>query len=400
MMFRHMMKLVWKRKARNLMVSLEILIAFVLVFGAAAFGARMLQLYQMQTGFDYADVWSVRLRAAGHDESTPDPARYDSWKRAVEAMPEVKKAAFSTFSPYRRQIQSTDLLVPGGARVVVQMLAVSDDYASVMGIRPREGRWFSELDDGAASIAVVINRDLAERLFPGKNAVGREFSDSEPDDKHPRTLKVVGVVDAFRGQGELMTPQLFMFVRFVPVTSKDRVQTIMIKTVPGTARAFEADLNRRLKLVKNDMSYEIAPLTDLRHDILKESLIPVVIFGVIAVFMLLMVAFGLFGVLWQTTTQRIPEIGLRRAIGASSAAIYRQIIGEQLLMSSAAMAVALALLVQLPITSAFGASLDWAVFGVATAVSMALIYLLSLACSLYPGWRASRMSPTEALHYE
>jgi hypothetical protein len=48
-----------------------------------------------------------------------------------------------------------------------------------------------------------------------------------------------------------------------------------------------------------------------------------------------MVAFGLFGVLWQNTTQRIPEIGLRRAVGASAADIYRQIVAEQLLLSSA-----------------------------------------------------------------
>lgn len=399
-MFKHMMKLVWKRKARNLMVSLEILIAFVLVFGVAAFGARMLQLYQMPTGFAYQDVWSASIRIPDNDANGSNAALFDGWKRSVEAMPQVDKVAFSTFSPYRRQIQSNDFVAPGGGRVRVHMLSASDDYAAVLGVRMREGRWFSSLDDGASTVAVVIDSTLAERLFPGKAALGREFSDSEPDDKHPRTLKVVGIIDGFRSHGELMSPEQFMFVRFAPAVSTQNVQAIMIKVRPGTARAFEADLNKRLKLVRNDISYDIAPLVDLRHDILKESLIPVIVFGVIAVFMLLMVAFGLFGVLWQTTTQRIPEIGLRRAIGASGAAIYRQIIGEQLLMSSAAMLVALALLVQLPITHAFGASLDWSVFGVATAVSMALIYLLSLACSLYPGWRASRMSPTEALHYE
>ena len=113
-----------------------------------------------------------------------------------------------------------------------------------------------------------------------------------------------------------------------------------------------------------------------------------------------MVAFGLFGVLWQNTARRIPEIGLRRAIGASTADIYRQIIAEQLLLSSLAMGAGLLLLVQLPITGALGASLNWTVFAVAAALSMLVIYLLSLLCSVYPGWRASRMSPTDALHYE
>ena len=66
-------------------------------------------------------------------------------------------------------------------------------------------------------------------------------------------------------------------------------------------------------------------------------MMPLIVMAVIAAFMLAMVGFGLFGVLWQNTTQRIPEIGLRRAIGASSAHIYRQIIGEQMLLSSVAM---------------------------------------------------------------
>lgn len=66
----------------------------------------------------------------------------------------------------------------------------------------------------------------------------------------------------------------------------------------------------------------------------------------------------------------------------------------------APMAVALLLLVQLPITGALGASIDWRVFATAAALSMTVIYLISLLCALYPGWRASRLSPTEALHYE
>ncbi|UUZ53560.1 hypothetical protein LP419_33250 [Massilia sp. H-1] len=64
------------------------------------------------------------------------------------------------------------------------------------------------------------------------------------------------------------------------------------------------------------------------------------------------------------------------------------------------MLVGLLLLVQLPITGALGEHMNWGVFLTAAALSMVVIYLLSLLCSVYPGWRASRLSPTEALHYE
>jgi putative ABC transport system permease protein len=178
------------------------------------------------------------------------------------------------------------------------------------------------------------------------------------------------------------------------------VRTILLKVAPGTPRAFEETLSRRLKAVRNDWSYEIAPLTAMRATLLKEELVPMAVVAVIDAFMLLMVAFGLFGVLWQNTTRRIPEIGLRRAIGARAADIYRQIVLEQLLLGSLAMGVGLVLLVQLPLTGALGDTLNWSVFAGAVGLSMAVIYLLSLACSLYPGWRASRLDPAAALHYE
>ena len=73
---------------------------------------------------------------------------------------------------------------------------------------------------------------------------------------------------------------------------------------------------------------------------------------------------------------------------------------EQVLLSSVAILLGLALLVQLPLTRVLGEHLDWAVFAQAACLSMAVIYLLSLLCALYPGWRASRLSPTEALHHE
>ena len=130
------------------------------------------------------------------------------------------------------------------------------------------------------------------------------------------------------------------------------------------------------------------------------QLVPLKIGAVIAAFLLVMVAFGLFGVLWQNTTQRIPELGLRRALGATSASIYRQIVAEQFLLSSSAMLVGLVLLVQLPLTGVMGETLNWPVFWAAAALSAGVIYLLSLLSSLYPGWRAAQLSPVQALHYE
>jgi putative ABC transport system permease protein len=213
-------------------------------------------------------------------------------------------------------------------------------------------------------------------------------------------LKITGIIADFRNHGEFMTPANFVISRFSALSTDDIPGTILIRVKPGTPRGFEARLNEQLKLVRNDWSFQISPMSDLRETMLKEVEIPLAVLTVIASFLLVMVGFGLFGVLWQNTTKRIPEIGLRRAIGAASVDIYWQIIAEQLLLTSLAMVVGLVLLVQLPITGVFGENLSWPLFGVAALVSVAIMALVSVLCALYPAWRASRLSPTQALQYE
>jgi len=403
-MFRHLLKLSWKRKSRNMMLSLEILIAFAIVFGVAAFGLRYWQLYNTPLGFDSRDLWSVSLQVGDERDARLDPGVYDSFRRGLAELPEVRDVAFVSFEPYANSTISTQLRAQGGDKgqapqLRTEMLDADDRAGSLLGVKLVEGRWFSELDNGSAERATVINRRMAESMFPGQRAIGQRFDDRD-ETKASVVYRVVGVVDAFRAKGELSAPVNFAFSRFEAGKNDRDARTILLRVAPGTERAFETRLNSRLKLIRNDWTYEITPLSTLRASMLKTQMVPLVVAGIIAAFMLVMVAFGLFGALWQNTTQRIPEIGLRRAIGASAGDIYRQVVLEQFLLSSVAIVVGLALLVQLPLTRALGEHLDWAVFAQAALLSMAVIYLLSLLCALYPGWRASRLSPTEALHYE
>ncbi len=396
-MLRHLLKLIWKRKSRNLMLSLEILLAFLIVFGIAAFAVRNYELYQMPTGFAWRDQWSVSIRTAHGIPN--DAATYDSLKRGLLDLPEVENVAFSSYQPYGMEQMTEAYALPDGSkRTIVNILGVSDAYFATMAMTPAEGHWFSSADDGADALPVVINRRLANRLYAGKSAVGQVFIDAG-DQGTPQRFRVSAVVEHFRPRGEYMDPADIALPRFAP-GGKMQAETIMLKLKPGTPRAFESKLNARLKQLHGDWTYVIAPLSENRKSLQTMQMMPLTLMSVIAAFLLVMVAFGLFGVLWQNTTQRIPEIGLRRALGADAAGIYRQIVSEQLLLSTGAMAVALALLVQLPLTGVFGESLDWPVFMASAALSAGLIYLLSLLCSLYPGWRAARLSPTQALHYE
>jgi putative ABC transport system permease protein len=399
-MFRHLMKLTWKRKHRNLMLSLEIMLAFVIVFAVTACGARYWQLYQLPVGFQYQDVWSVTL-IPPDDNDIPQAGDLEvQLLQAVRALPQVRQAAFSTFPPYRSATMTGNYQLPDGSnKLNASVLDVSDDCYALLGMQLVEGRWPAAQDEGAANQAVVLNRRMAQALFPGRSPLGQVFHADSSDPKE-LPLRVVGVIDDFRSHGEFMAPRHFMMGRHSLVSARRIERTILLKMAPDTPRMLETSLLTQLKQVRNDWGFRVEPLASMRHDMLRNDLMPLMILAVIGVFLLAMVFFGLFGVLWQNTTRRVPEIGLRRALGAGAGDIYRQIITEQLLLSTLAMLAALVLLMQLPLTGALGESLNWSVFLGAAALSMAVIYLLSLACSLYPGWRASRLHPAAALHYE
>jgi putative ABC transport system permease protein len=398
-MLRHLFRLTWKRKSRNLMLSLEILLAFMIVFGIAATGLRYWQLYRLPLGFDGTDTWSVGLQMGEIPPEAIPVEVYDTLRRSLLDLPEVRAVSFATYAPYSNYRWTIDFQPPqSGPTVEIDTLQASDELPDTLGMTLAAGRWFSAADDGQGDIPAVLDTRAAAALFRGRPPLGQRFTDTNDGITH--TFRVVGLVDTLRTRGPLMEPTSFVITRFAPHATHWRPRTILLRVAPGTPRSFEATLNQRLKSVRNDWGYQIAPLKSMRASMLKTQLMPLAVMAVIASFMLLMVAFGLFGVLWQNTTRRVPEIGLRRAIGARASDIYRQIVVEQLLLGSLAMGVGLVLLVQLPLTGAFADTLNWPVFAGAAALSMTVIYLLSFVCSLYPGWRASRLEPAAALHYE
>ena len=405
-MIRHLLKPLWKRKGRNLLLSLEIMLAFAVVFAIAATGLRYWQLYHQPVGFEWRDVWSVEMRfpeSASHENGI-DPAVYAQLQHAAEQLPPVEKTALAAYTPYENSEWNTSYWLPDSHRKVdSNLMKVSDGFFDTMGVKVIEGRAFSVADDGAARQPVLVSRRFAQEAFPGRSAVGQRLAEEEFDGKSQKPgaeVEVVGVFDTFRNQGEFMAPKNFLISRFAPPADKEQMRTLLLRVKPGTPRMFESALLRQLKGVRNDWSYRITPLADARDSQLRTGRIPLVLLAVIAAFLLLMVSFGLFGVLWQNTTRRTAELGLRRAVGASAGDITRQIVLEQVLLCLLPIAAALLLLVQLPITGALGESLSWPLFGGAALLSIATMVLVSVACALYPAWRATRISPTEALHYE
>ena len=217
--------------------------------------------------------------------------------------------------------------------------------------------------------------------------------------------RVIGVVEDFRQDGELSSIGNYLFyrMRLDPPNPKAALpERIYVRLAPGTTPAFEETLVKRAMAAAGAWSFEVEPLDTMRVDKLREYMIPLMVVGTIAGFLLLMVGLGLTGVVWQSVTQRIREFGLRRAKGATIRDVRAQVLTEMMIMTSLALLVAVVLVAQLPLLPLPSEMqvIPAPVFIVSIVISVIAIYGLTLLCGWQPSRLATRIQPAEALHYE
>jgi putative ABC transport system permease protein len=403
-MTRHLLKLVWNRRRTNLLVVAEIFCSFLVLFGVVTLAVFYLDNYRQPLGFQGDDVWVVTMNAPEAGPGGPRQEHAETARRLLASareFPEVAAAAGAFTMPYSNAGWNTGVKLPAG-QAVYWVNQVTDGYDRVMGMAVERGRWFSREDDGSAWKPMVITAGLARTLFGDEDPIGRSVpQDPPPAGEPPRQeLRVIGVIGAFRQHGEFSEPVGYAFRRFDaqdPEEGPPRLLALRVRR--GTPAAFEETLMRRLQAEARDWSFEIEPLAQMREGFLRDRLTPLVAVAVVAAFLILMVALGLTGVVWQNVTQRTREIGLRRAKGATARRIHRQIVGELVLMTTLALAAGIVVVVQFPLLDLVTAVRP-AVYAAGLALSAAAVYGLTLAFGWYPSRLATAVQPAEALRYE
>jgi putative ABC transport system permease protein len=416
-MIRHVFKLIWHRKRSNLLLMAEIFFSVLVLFGVGALGVYMAENWRQPIGFSPDNLWivNVDMRVTGNDTFTA--SQVETMQRVLAAareLPEVESVAGALMPPFSMG-GSTRAYEKKGRLIEYGHNEVTDDFKDVLGLQIVQGRWFGREDNGASYMPVVINALMAAELFPGQDPIGQNLAPerlpgeenrpASPSDPGSQEQRVVGVVAAYREDGEI-DGQAWRALYRKPLTDTDPSKpenrppsTLILRVRHGTPASFEEPLIKHLQGAARSWSFEVAPMAEARATMIAFAAAPVAAIGLVAGFLMFMVALGLTGVLWQNVTQRTREIGLRRAKGAERARVQKQILGELILMSSMAVAVAALFVAQAPIVSPFY-WVETHVYVVGFAIAAATIYLLTFLCGWYPSRLATRVEPAEALRYE
>ena len=403
-MIAHLCKMVWNRKRTNFLIGVELFLSFLVLCAVLTVCIYFADNYRRPLGFTYDDVWHIDIDKHGPVSIEAENELKRQIVLAVKGFDEVEATAYVTQVPFKGAQRGAAMYADNGQRILNKGCVATDDLHKVLGLEIVEGRWFDRGDEGLRGVPVVINRSLAEIAFGQDSPVGKEIERFTLEDMEKRSgddvskvalFTVVGVIDDFRGD-DFAPPAPFAFRRasgrFVP-------WDLLVKLKPGTKAVFGERLLARLQSTAKEWIFSIKPLSEHRESNAKLYLTFLVIGGVVAVLLIAMVSLGMVGVLWQNVTQRIGEIGLRRALGGATRYIAAQFVGELLVVTTAAVVLATALIVQLPLSDAIEFVRREVYLGGLCAAA-ALIYLLVVLCALYPSWLASRVQPAEALHYE
>lgn len=421
-MIRHLLKLVWHRKRANALVMVEIFFSFLIVFALVTMAVSMLSRWNTPLGYRWQNVWVINIDSVvpheipGAIPSTAasqgtDPkmlemaTQVDRLMKELRTMPQIDGVAADAMPAYSNGSWTSDI-GPKGRRVDVTADYATDDFAKVMGLTVLRGRWFHPDDEVANFLPLVIDSDVAQAMYGTLDVVGNKMpGEGAPGPFHgdtaaPKDVRIVGVIAPYRKAGELSSLTRMAFYRssFIRPQSP-QTKSIVLTVRPGTPPAFEAELSKHLHAVAPDVTFRLRRMEQMRRLTLKLFVTPLIVLSVLALFLISMVALGLTGVLWQTVTRRMREIGLRRALGATGHGVRVQVLAEVALLSTLAVILGVVIVLQLPLLGVTRlvttGELSSGLVG-----ALAVIYAITLLCGAYPSWLASRIEPAEALRYE
>jgi putative ABC transport system permease protein len=390
------------RRLRNTFVVVEFAAAVVLVIGAGLLLRSFWNIMRVQPGYasDHVLVASIELPRR-YDTGPAITHFYSDLLMRLDGRPLISAAGLVNNLPVSGNAWTSWLTIenrprPAGEPPEVGYRAASPGYFSALRIPILEGRSLADTDTPESMKVAVVNRALADKFFPNRSAVGARIRLGPNPNAAWR--EIVGVVGNIRHAGPETEPAPEVFLPMAQdvngnmslAVRGDGDTAILADAVRETVRAVDPGVT----------VWQMRPLDRMVDDHLAPRRLSLWLVQGFAAVALALALIGIYGVLSYTVTQRVPEIGVRMALGADARGIRRMVVRDGLRLALPALfagTLAALLLTRLAQSMLFDVSpADPATYAAVIAASAAVAIL---ACYL-PARRASRVDPLTAIRSE
>jgi predicted permease len=385
--------------AKALVVS-QVAFSLVLLVGAGLFLRTLINLANVDTGFNKENVLCLQIdaTAVGYKEDARLGDLYQQIEQRVAALPGVRAASFSFFTfnegAWDDEVSVQGYMPPGDRDVLHNV--VGANYFATMGIPLLAGRAFGPQDTASSTKVAIINETMARRLFPPGSPMGHRFGIGGPD--HAADMEVIGVVKDAKYERLKEDPQP---ADYIPYTQHIQYLGDFEARFSGDRQSIIPEVRRAIGEVNPNL-----PISDVKtlaeqvdRSVVSQRLIAQLsaFFGLLAVFL---ACIGIYGLMSYAVTRRTNEIGIRMALGAGRPNVLWLVMREILIL------VAFGIAIGVPVALAGDRLVSSMLFGLSptdplTVVAATVLLLAVAAVAGYlPARRASRVDPMVALRYE
>jgi putative ABC transport system permease protein len=387
------------RRLRRALIVTEVAAAFVLLVGGGLLLRSFTALQRVDLGFDPENrlVAFVPVAPAKYRADEARIAFQDRLLERVAALPGVDAAAISSIAPL--DIGDSDMgfqldgaPVPGPTEPghATWYRVVSSGYFDALGISIVKGRAFEPREPAPA---VVVNETFVRRHSSDADPVGRRLRFS-PDGQW---FTIVGVAEDVKQRGARGDDRVQSFLPYWQFPELAGGTNVVLKTAAAPESMAPA-LARAVRDIDADVPVaRLAPLSDRVKASIEEPAFLARITGGFAALALLLAALGVYGVMSYAVTQRLPEMGVRLALGARPSAIFRMVFADGLRLTAIGLALGVAAAI------ALGPVVEAVLFGVPArdpvtfAVTTTLLLGAAAVATFVPARRATAVDPADTL---
>jgi len=393
-------------RLRGLLVASEMALALVLTSAAALMVHSFARLQNGRLGFEPDQVLTMRAMLPRSRYDADGQRRFmDQALRNIRAVPGVQSVGSTTFLPLSGWHGDREFAVEGrtppvrGQEPHADWRVIGGDYLAALGTPLVKGRLFTDADDPSRPRVALVNETFVRRHFPNEDPLGRRIDFRiQSDGDAPEWREIVGVVGDIRHHGLVREPVPEVYIPFEQEPLF--IVAFAIRTA-GEPTAMAGAVRQAIWQVDKDQPVAyVLPLRQMASEttaLHRTSTLTLLAFTGVA---LGLAALGLYGVLSYAVSQRSHEIGIRVAMGATRRDILGMVMGQGLRLAGAGLVVGL--LASLALTRLLSSLL----FGVSPydvptlAIVIVVLTATALLASFVPAFRATRVSPLDALRYE